>query len=106
MIGSYRDACDFELLAACGVSHVLTVGGGLRPRFEGHLRYHVVAVEDDEVELLVNRFAECFEFIDDGRAGGRTVFVHWCEEGEGAARDRLVSPLTCVRTAIACVLVV
>lgn len=51
-----------------------------QPRFDhtGEFEYHVVPVDDDVSEPLLAVFAECFDFIDRGLAGGRTVLVHWC----------------------------
>ncbi len=53
-----------------------------QPRFDhtGEFEYHVVPVDDDVSEPLLAVFAECFDFIDRGLAGGRTVLVHWCAD--------------------------
>uniref|UniRef100_A0A7S1X4L4 Protein-tyrosine-phosphatase n=1 Tax=Tetraselmis chuii TaxID=63592 RepID=A0A7S1X4L4_9CHLO len=82
-LGSMAAEASLGSAPATGVTHVLQVGGGLRPSFPDKFEYKQVVVDDDEREDLVAHFSACFSFIDQAlqnerEAGG--VLVH-CSAG-------------------------
>lgn len=76
MIGSLGAAYNRPVLDCYGVTHVLTVGSNIRPKFEDAFRYMIVPVKDTPSEDLGQHFNAAFEFIESAIAGGGRVLIH------------------------------
>lgn len=82
-VGSVGAAKDVDALRALGVTHVLTVCGGL-PRdgfYPDDFVYETCAVNDTPDAAIDAHFDRCYDFIRDALARGGKVLVH-CFRGK------------------------
>lgn len=62
-LGSYRSAENLEELQNLGITHILTVAGGLKPKFEDHFTYKMVQIDDIEIADIKKHFPELNEWL-------------------------------------------
>jgi len=74
-IGSLEAEKCLNALRTARVTHVLQVGGELKPSHPEAFTYKRLVVGDDEKEDLIGCFSQAFEFIDMALKSG-CVFVH------------------------------
>jgi len=80
-LSSVEEAKDLALLEETGISHVLTIGGGMPALFTQKFSYQIVdGVDDSPSSLIMDRFSSCFSFIEMAKEQGGKVLVH-CEGG-------------------------
>ena len=75
-LGSIGAAHNKASLEAAGITHVLTVAGGLAPRFPDEYTYCLVDVADSPSEPLHRHFDRCLKFIARALLDGGRVLVH------------------------------
>jgi dual specificity protein phosphatase 1B len=76
ILGDYVSACNKFILARFGVTHILTVGSGLMPKFQGKFVYKIVREYDIPSANLKQHWPSCYQFIDQAIASGGTVLIH------------------------------
>lgn len=75
-LGDYVGASNKFLLKKNGITHILTMGCGLPPRFPTLFEYKVVSIYDCPSANIKQYFPSCIKFIKDAIAKGGTVYVH------------------------------
>ena len=76
-LGSVFAASSSDTLEELGITHVLTMGNDMDPKFPDQYEYKVCELDDDEDEDIKKYFEEGIEFIDTALSSGGTIFVHW-----------------------------
>ena len=79
-LGSIFAATNEETLDDKKITHVLTMGNYMEPKFPEKFIYKVWKLDDDEGENIKQYFNEGIEFIQDAMNEGGIVFVH-CAAG-------------------------
>jgi atypical dual specificity phosphatase len=82
-IGSIGSAYSRDSLTASGITHVLCVAANIEPKHSDIVAHMCISVRDAPEEKLIDRFDECFAFIDDALSASPThrVLVH-CFQGK------------------------
>ncbi|CAI2383548.1 unnamed protein product [Moneuplotes crassus] len=79
-LGSIFAAGNEETLEDNEITHILTMGNYMEPKFPDKFEYKVCKLDDDDTEDIKQYFHEGIEFIDEAIKNGGTVFVH-CAAG-------------------------
>ena len=79
-LGGVFAATEESTLEEKKITHVLTMGNNMPPKFPDSYTYKVCELDDDDSEDIKQFFDEGVEFIDKAIEGGGTVFVH-CAAG-------------------------
>ena len=79
-LGSIFAATNLGTLEDNKITHVLTMGNYMEPKFPDKFVYKVWQLDDEESENIKQYFHEGIEFIQDALNEGGTVFVH-CAAG-------------------------
>eukprot|EP01006_Ploeotia_vitrea_P049279 TRINITY_DN67324_c9_g2_i1.p3 TRINITY_DN67324_c9_g2~~TRINITY_DN67324_c9_g2_i1.p3 ORF type:complete len:170 (-),score=60.78 TRINITY_DN67324_c9_g2_i1:46-555(-) len=90
-IGSIGAAYHEENLTSAGITHVLCVAQGIKPRFKDRFDYMTVPLLDSPTCSLLPHLEECHAFIERGRAAGG-VLVH-CFAGKSRSASVIVAYL-------------
>eukprot|EP00211_Chloroparvula_japonica_P008555 CAMPEP_0119155642 /NCGR_PEP_ID=MMETSP1310-20130426/51854_1 /TAXON_ID=464262 /ORGANISM="Genus nov. species nov., Strain RCC2339" /LENGTH=174 /DNA_ID=CAMNT_0007148243 /DNA_START=71 /DNA_END=592 /DNA_ORIENTATION=+ len=93
-LGSISDAQNIVGLQEKGISHILTVILGVKPRFPLSFKYKTIGVVDYTGDTLREREhlnEETFDFLDEGRERGG-VLVH-CMQGKSRSATVLCAYL-------------
>ena len=75
-LGDHVAAENKFILSRCGITHILTVGSGLYPKFPQKFTYKWVTELDSPTANLKQHFAACHRFINNAFASGGRVLVH------------------------------
>ena len=76
-LGSIGAALSRNTLKGLGITHVLTVGAGLKALWEDDFSYKLLAVMDDSNADISQFFEESYEFIESVEKKGGKALVHW-----------------------------
>ena len=76
-LGSVFAASSSDTLEELGITHVLTMGKDMSPKFPDRYEYKVWELEDEVDEDIKKYFEEGIEFIDTALSSGGNIFVHW-----------------------------
>ena len=76
-LGSMFAAGELETLEECKVTHILTMGSDMDPKFPDKFEYKICEVDDDETSNIKKYFPEGIEFIETALESGGCVLVHW-----------------------------
>ncbi|CAK8985523.1 Dual specificity protein phosphatase 19 (Protein phosphatase SKRP1) (Stress-activated protein kinase pathway-regulating phosphatase 1) [Durusdinium trenchii] len=79
-LSSMEEAQNIDVLRKFGITHILTVGGGMPALFNQEFSYQIVGIDDHPDALLIEKFESCFSFIEHAQAQDGRVLVH-CEGG-------------------------
>eukprot|EP00191_Tetraselmis_sp_GSL018_P014942 CAMPEP_0177581128 /NCGR_PEP_ID=MMETSP0419_2-20121207/1971_1 /TAXON_ID=582737 /ORGANISM="Tetraselmis sp., Strain GSL018" /LENGTH=241 /DNA_ID=CAMNT_0019070127 /DNA_START=725 /DNA_END=1447 /DNA_ORIENTATION=- len=80
-LGSEAVAKSRELLERSNITHVVNCVGFVYPNyFEGELTYKTLFLQDTPAEDITSVLYDVFDFIEEARGGGGSVFVH-CSQG-------------------------
>jgi len=80
-VGPVQVSKDREMLSNLGITHIVCIqeenmSNYVRPRFEGHIQYLTLKMNDDEDQNLISLFIEAKLFIDKAIAEGGRALVH------------------------------
>ena len=74
-LGNLAAANNLKGLKDAGITHILCVASGVKPKFEGKFTYKTISVSDTSSSSLIRHFPAAIAFIREGiRKGG--VLVH------------------------------
>jgi dual specificity phosphatase 12 len=89
-LGNYVSASKKYLLERYGITHILTVGSNLKPKFALQYTYKIIEEFDVPTANLRQHWDTCHEFIDSALAEGGTVLVH-CYAGVSRSASTLIA---------------
>eukprot|EP00741_Cyanophora_paradoxa_P002827 tig00000632_g2744.t1 len=90
-VGSVFSAKDNVAVESNGITHVLTMAGGLTLSYPPTIQHKVVDILDMESEDILKHIPECVEFIEKGREAGG-VLVH-CQAGVSRSVSAVIAYL-------------
>ena len=76
-IGSIGAGLNKQRLLEIGITHVLVVADTVKPPHPNFFTYSAVHLSDQGESDLLQVLPTCFDFIDQARAAGGKVLVHW-----------------------------
>ena len=76
-LGSVFAASSSDTLEELKITHVLTMGKDMSPKFPDRYEYKVCELEDEVDEDIKKYFEEGIEFIDTALSSEGNIFVHW-----------------------------
>ena len=76
-LGSVFAATELETLEEKKITHILTMGSYMDPKFPEKFEYKIWEIDDDENANIKKYFQEGIEFIENALESGGCVFVHW-----------------------------
>ena len=79
-LGSVFAVSSLDTLEELEVTHILTMGNDMSPKFPEKFEYKVWKLEDDIDADVKQYFEDGIQFIDEALNSGGTVFVH-CAAG-------------------------
>lgn len=91
-LGDHVASTNKFILKRHGITHVLTVGSGLYPKFPQQLTYKWVTELDCPTANLRQHFTACHRFINNAFAQGGRVLVH-CYAGISRSATIVISYL-------------
>ena len=91
-LGNYVSVCKKYLLERYGITHILTVGTGLKAKFPMNYTYKIIEEYDIPTANLKQHWKECHEFIEGAINSGGTVIVH-CYAGVSRSASTVISYL-------------
>lgn len=81
-ICGWAEAQHVELLRAAEITHVLTVGGGMKPLYTEEFSYQVIeGIDDTEDAVIIERFDESFSFFELVKKSDKGKLLVHCEGG-------------------------
>ena len=80
------------ILSRHRITHILTVGTGLVPRYPKYYQYKCIDELDSPSSNLKQHFEECHSFIRDALASGGRILVH-CFAGVSRSATVVISYL-------------
>ena len=92
MLGDYVSASKKHILERHGITHILTVGSGLAPKFSERYIYKIIDEYDIPTANLKQHWDDCHNFMDEARESGGTVLVH-CYAGVSRSSSTVISYL-------------
>lgn len=91
-LGSIGAAYNFNGLQSLGITHVVTCGLSLRPKYTDTLQYHLIPIYDSADENIAQHFDGAYEFIESAFSSGGKVLIH-CFAGKSRSTTVLISYL-------------
>ena len=91
-IGDHVAADNKYILSRAGITHILTVGAGLYPKFPQKFTYKWISEIDSPTTNLKQHFAVCYQFISNVVDNGGRVLVH-CYAGISRSATVIISYL-------------
>ncbi|KAJ1929843.1 tyrosine protein phosphatase yvh1 [Tieghemiomyces parasiticus] len=79
-LGNYDAASDRRFLEHARITHILSMGTDLHPRFPGQFKYLQIDIYDMKSEDIMQHFPETYAFIRNAIMSGGNVLVH-CHAG-------------------------
>ena len=92
VLGNIKAASSEIILQQNGVTHILTVGSGLKPKFPLKYKYKVIEEYDIPSANLIQHWPKCHDWMDQAISGGGTVLVH-CYAGVSRSSSTVISYL-------------
>ena len=89
-LGDHAASEASYLLKRHGITHILSVGSGLYPRFPKKFTYKWVSELDSPNANLRQHFSSCHEFINNAFAAGGRILVH-CYAGVSRSATIVIS---------------
>lgn len=75
-IGDHIAAANKYILNRHGITHVLTIGEGMYPKFPDSFIYKWIVEKDSATANLAQHFTACHSFIKDALSKGGRILVH------------------------------
>ena len=92
VLGNVKAATSENLLDKHGITHILTVGSGLKPKFPQRYKYKIIEEYDIPSANLFQHWPMCHDFIDKAITSGGVVLVH-CYAGVSRSASTVISYL-------------
>ena len=91
-LGDHVAAENKYILSRQGITHILTIGNGLYPKFPQKYSYKWISELDSPTANLKQHFAACHRFINNAFSVGGRVLVH-CYAGISRSATIVISYL-------------
>ena len=91
-LGDHVAADNKYILSRSGITHILTIGAGLYPKFPQKYIYKWISEIDSPTTNLKQHFSACHKFISTASASGGCVLVH-CYAGISRSATIMISYL-------------
>mmetsp|Transcript_20654 Transcript_20654/g.22999 ORF Transcript_20654/g.22999 Transcript_20654/m.22999 type:complete len:151 (+) Transcript_20654:23-475(+) len=75
-LGDYTSACDQDILDTRGITHILTVGSYLSPKFLEKYKYKILEIDDSDETDIKQFFEEGIEFINEALNSDGAILIH------------------------------
>ena len=92
VLGNIKAASSEIILQQHGVTHILTVGSGLKPKFPLKYKYKVIEEYDIPSANLIQHWPKCHDWMDQAISAGGTVLVH-CYAGVSRSSSCVIAYL-------------
>mmetsp|Transcript_36879 Transcript_36879/g.35611 ORF Transcript_36879/g.35611 Transcript_36879/m.35611 type:complete len:118 (-) Transcript_36879:176-529(-) len=83
---------NLDKLHELGITHILTVAEGLKPKYEDKFVYKVIKIDDFHTQDIKQHFESCLRFIDENIENKNKVLVH-CAAGVSRSATIIIAYL-------------